>query len=38
MKLWPKLGDPINTDWPIKPGRAIDPTLLALNDGEVILL
>ena len=32
-----KLGDPINTDCPIKPGRAIDPTLLALNeDGETI--
>jgi hypothetical protein len=32
-----KLGEPINTDCPIKPGRAIDPTLLALNeDGETI--
>ncbi|MAK47377.1 MAG: hypothetical protein CMI24_09070 [Opitutae bacterium] len=32
-----KLGDPINTDCPIKPGRAIDPTLLALNeDGETV--
>ena len=32
-----KLGDPINTDCPIKPGRPIDPTLLALNeDGETI--
>ena len=32
-----KLGEPINTDCPIKPGRAIDPTLLALNeDGETV--
>jgi hypothetical protein len=32
-----KLGDPINTDCPIKPGRAIDPSLLALNeDGETV--
>ena len=32
-----KLGDPINTDCPIKPGRPIDPTLLALNeDGETV--
>ena len=32
-----KLGNPINTDCPIKPGRAIDPSLLALNeDGETI--
>lgn len=32
-----KLSDPINTDCPIKPGRAIDPTLLALNeDGETV--
>ena len=32
-----KLGEPINTDCPIKPGRPIDPTLLALNeDGETI--
>jgi hypothetical protein len=31
------LGNPINTDCPIKPGRAIDPSLLALNeDGETI--
>ena len=28
-----KLGQPINTDCPIKPGRAIDPTLLALNEN-----
>ena len=32
-----KLGEPINTDCPIKPGRPIDPTLLALNeDGETV--
>ena len=32
-----KLGEPINTDCPIKPGRAIDPSLLALNeDGETV--
>lgn len=32
-----KLSDPINTDCPIKPGRAIDPSLLALNeDGETV--
>ena len=32
-----KLGEPINTDCPIKPGRPIDPSLLALNeDGETI--
>lgn len=32
-----KLGDPINTDCPIKPGRPIDPSLLALNeDGETV--
>tara|TARA_B100001115_G_scaffold8315_1_gene6275 strand:- start:5501 stop:8032 length:2532 start_codon:yes stop_codon:yes gene_type:complete len=32
-----KLGNPINTDCPLKPGRAIDPSLLALNeDGETI--
>ena len=27
-----KLGDPINTECPLKPGRAIDPSLLALNE------
>jgi hypothetical protein len=32
-----KFGEPINTDCPIKPGRAIDPTLLALNEnGETL--
>ena len=32
-----KLGEPINTDCPIKPGRPIDPSLLALNeDGETV--
>lgn len=32
-----KFGKPINTDCPIKPGRAIDPTLLALNkNGETL--
>jgi hypothetical protein len=32
-----KFGDPINIDCPIKPGRAIDPTLLALNEnGETL--
>ena len=32
-----KLGNPINVDCPIKPGRAIDPSLLALNeDGETL--
>ena len=32
-----KLGDPINTECPLKPGRAIDPSLLALNEkGETI--
>ena len=32
-----KFGKPINTDCPIKPGRAIDPTLLALNEnGETL--
>jgi hypothetical protein len=36
-KMTAKLGNPINTDCPIKPGRAIDPSLLALNeDGETI--
>ena len=34
---WLKLGEPINTDCPIKPGRPIDPSLLALNeDGETV--
>ncbi len=28
-----KFSKPINTDCPIKPGRAIDPTLLALNEN-----
>lgn len=33
----PKFSKPINTDCPIKPGRAIDPTLLALNEnGETV--
>ena len=33
----PKFTEPINTDCPIKPGRAIDPTLLALNEnGETV--
>ena len=32
-----KFSEPINTDCPIKPGRAIDPTLLALNEnGETL--
>jgi hypothetical protein len=32
-----KFGEPINIDCPIKPGRAIDPTLLALNEnGETL--
>jgi hypothetical protein len=32
-----KFGNPINIDCPIKPGRAIDPTLLALNEnGETL--
>lgn len=32
-----KLGDPINTECPLKPGRAIDPSLKALNEnGETI--
>ena len=32
-----KLGEPINTDCPLKPGRAIDPSLKALNEkGETI--
>jgi len=32
-----KFSKPINTDCPIKPGRAIDPTLLALNEnGETL--
>ena len=32
-----KFTEPINTDCPIKPGRAIDPTLLALNEnGETV--
>ena len=32
-----KFTEPINTDCPIKPGRAIDPTLLALDEnGETI--
>jgi len=32
-----KLGDPINAECPLKPGRAIDPSLKALNDkGETI--
>jgi hypothetical protein len=36
-KTNPKFGDPINIDCPIKPGRAIDPTLLALNEnGETL--
>jgi hypothetical protein len=33
----PKFTEPINTDCPIKPGRAIDPTLLAINEnGETV--
>ncbi len=33
----PKFTEPINTDCPIKPGRAVDPTLLALNErGETV--
>jgi hypothetical protein len=33
----PKFTDPINIDCPIKPGRAVDPTLLALNEnGETV--
>ena len=32
-----KFGTPINTDCPMKPGRPIDPSLLALNeDGETV--
>ena len=32
-----KLGEPINTNCPLKPGRAIDPSLKALNEkGETI--
>lgn len=32
-----KLGEPINSECPLKPGRAIDPSLLALNaKGETI--
>ena len=32
-----KLGEPINAECPLKPGRAIDPTLKALNEkGETI--
>lgn len=32
-----KFSKPINTDCPIKPGRAIDPTLLVLNEnGETV--
>ena len=32
-----KFGEPINTDCPIKPGRPIDPSLLALNeDGDTV--
>tara|TARA_A200000159_G_scaffold163503_1_gene189991 strand:- start:2510 stop:3358 length:849 start_codon:yes stop_codon:yes gene_type:complete len=32
-----KFTEPINTDCPIKPGRAIDPTLLAINEnGETV--
>ena len=27
-----KLGEPINAECPLKPGRAIDPTLKALNE------
>ena len=34
--VW-EFSKPINTDCPIKPGRAIDPTLLALNEnGETV--
>ena len=33
----PKFSKQLNTDCPIKPGRAIDPTLLALNEnGETV--
>ena len=36
-KPTPKLGEPINTECPLKPGRAIDPSLKALNEkGETI--
>ncbi|MDG1138020.1 MAG: DUF1549 domain-containing protein [Opitutales bacterium] len=32
-----KFGDPINSDCPIKPGRPVDPSLLALNDdGDTV--
>ncbi|MFL2938953.1 MAG: DUF1549 domain-containing protein [Opitutales bacterium] len=37
MAMAPKLSDPINVTCPIKPGRPIDPSLLALNeDGETV--
>lgn len=36
-EMSPKLGEPINTECPLKPGRSIDPSLKALNEkGETI--
>ena len=36
-KIATKFTEPINTECPIKPGREIDPTLLALNeDGQTV--
>jgi hypothetical protein len=36
-KMAAKFTEPINTECPIKPGREIDPTLLALNeDGQTV--